>query len=46
MLTNGLEGVSYVVEEQGERPGQAVIRYADGVDAANSPYTMPLQPNS
>ena len=42
MLTNGLEGVSYVVEEQGERPGQAVIRYADGVDAANSPYTMPL----
>lgn len=42
MLTNGLEGVSYEVEEQGERPGQAVIRYADGVDAANSPYTMPL----
>ena len=42
MLTNGLEGVSYVVEEQGERPGQAVIRYADGVDASNSPYTMPL----
>ena len=42
MLTNGLEGVSYVVEEQGERPGQAVIRYSDGVDAANSPYTMPL----
>ncbi len=42
LLTNGLEGVSYEVVEQGERPGQAVIRYADGVDAANSPYTMPL----
>lgn len=42
MLTNGLEGVSYEVVEKGEKAGQAVIRYADGVDASNSPYTMPL----
>lgn len=42
ILTNGLEGVSYEVIEKGERPGQSVIRYADGIDASNSPWTMPL----
>lgn len=42
ILTNGLEGVSYEWVEKGEKAGQGVIRYADGVDAANSPYTMPL----
>ena len=42
LLTNGLEGVSYQVVEKGEKSGQEVVRYADGIDAANSPYTMPL----
>lgn len=42
ILTNGLEGVSYETVAQGERPGQKVIRYADGVDAASCPYIMPL----
>ena len=40
LLTFGLEGVSYEVVEKGEKEGQMVIRYADGVDAANSPYNM------
>ena len=42
LLTFGLEGVSYEVVEKGEKDGQMVIRYADGVDASNSPYNMPL----
>lgn len=42
ILTNGLEGVTYDVVEKGERPGQMVIQYADGVNAANAPYIMPL----
>lgn len=42
MLTYGLEGTSYEVVDAGEKKGQGVIRYADGVDAANTPYNMPL----
>ena len=42
ILTNGLEGISYEWVEKGEKAGQGVMRYADGVDAANTPYTMPL----
>ena len=43
MLTNGLEGVSYAGCRAGRRVlVRQLIRYADGVDAANSPYTMPL----
>lgn len=42
ILTYGLEGVSYQVLEKGEKYDQAVIDYADGVDAASTPYNMPL----
>lgn len=42
ILTYGLEGISYEVVEKGEVPGQAVIRFADGVNESNSPYHMPL----
>ncbi len=42
LLTYGLEGVSYEVVEKGEKDGQMVIRYADGVDAANTPYNMAM----
>jgi putative aldouronate transport system substrate-binding protein len=42
ILTNGLEGVTYEVVTRGTRKGQDVIRYADGVNAANAPYIMPL----
>lgn len=42
ILTNGLEGVTYEVVEKGERPGQMCVKYAEGVDAANAPYIMPL----
>jgi len=42
ILTNGLKDVTYEVVEEGERPGQMVVHYAEGVDAANAPYIMPL----
>ncbi len=43
MLTYGLEGTSYKVLDDGDEPGgRAVIDYADGVDAASTPYNMPL----
>lgn len=42
MLTNGLEGKTYKVIEKGDKEGRAVIAYADGVNAANAPYIMPL----
>lgn len=43
MLTYGLEGTSYKVLDDGDEPGgPAVIDYADGVDAASTPYNMPL----
>ncbi len=43
MLTYGLEGTSYKVIDDGDEPGgPAVIDYADGVDAASTPYNMPL----
>lgn len=42
ILTYGLEGTSYKVIEKGEKADQAIINYADGVDAANTPYNMPL----
>ncbi len=42
ILTYGLEGSSYKVIEKGEKADQAVLNYADGVDAANTPYNMPL----
>lgn len=43
MLTYGLEGTSYKVLDDGDTPGgRAVIDYADGVDAASTPYNMPL----
>jgi putative aldouronate transport system substrate-binding protein len=42
ILTFGLEGVTYEVVERGTKQGQNVIRYANGVNAANAPYIMPL----
>lgn len=42
ILTYGLEGTSYQVIEKGEKANQAILNYADGVDAANTPYNMPL----
>ena len=42
MLTLWSGGTSYEVVDAGEKKGQGVIRYAEGVDAANTPYNMPL----
>lgn len=42
LLTYGLEGVSYEVVERGEKEGQMVIRYLEGLDATNTPYNSPL----
>lgn len=41
LLTAAL-AVSYEVVEKGEKEGQMVVRYAEGVDAASTPYNMPL----
>ena len=42
ILTYGLEGKSYEIVQKGEKEGQAVIKYPEGVNAANTPYNMPL----
>ena len=42
ILTFGLEGSSYEIVEKGEKEGQMVVRYPEGVDAANTPYNSPL----